>query len=91
MLSGAPDGLILDFGGLTLGLWASVPLSAAPQGIRAEFTLRGGEEAWFVLGPGEDPRDWSLERARAALQAIGKIGIASSSIPGRGKSMSADR
>jgi alpha,alpha-trehalase len=59
----------LDAGGHDLGLWCSAPLHAQGDVLRAAFLLRSGEEAWAVLGPGEDPSAWNAAAAKAALDA----------------------
>lgn len=62
------SGAIFGFDAHWLGLWASFPLCAGAEDVRAELHLRAGEEAWAVLGWQERPEGWSAERAGAALE-----------------------
>lgn len=64
-----PGGLILELGDHHLALWSSQPLDNAEAGAATAFTLHAGEEAWAVLALDEAPADWTIERARASLEA----------------------
>ena len=45
----------------------------AVPGFSDEFDLDAGDEIWVVLGPGETPAEWTVDRARDALGATARI------------------
>jgi GH15 family glucan-1,4-alpha-glucosidase len=49
-----PRGAVFDSDGIDLGLVSPVPLAVDGTGVRAEFTLKAGEKATFVLRQVED-------------------------------------
>jgi GH15 family glucan-1,4-alpha-glucosidase len=57
-------------GGRWLGFWASDPAitQQLETGSRAEVRLNPGETLWMLLGEREEPADWSVGRAQAALE-----------------------
>lgn len=63
----AGSGSLRMSGGLRLGLWLSKALPADPAARACEFPLAAGEEVWAVLGLGENPAEWSTQRAEEAL------------------------
>lgn len=54
--------------GEPIGIWCST-VAADAGGCDYQFDLAEGTEVWFVIGIGEDPAEWSIECARAALDA----------------------
>ncbi len=47
-----------------IGLWTSFPVEIDDDGAAAHFDLRAGEEAWAMIGLGEDPAAWDAARCR---------------------------
>lgn len=61
------DGIVIETGGLFLGLWTSRAVSVEEDEIHASFTLEAGENFWAVLTLDEPPERWSVDKARQAL------------------------
>jgi GH15 family glucan-1,4-alpha-glucosidase len=59
----------LGAGAPTLAVWSDPELFGGADGLHAEFDLRGGAEVWLVVEAGENPGEWSVERARRAFEA----------------------
>jgi len=74
---------------LALRLFASVPLAAASDAATAEFTLRTGESAWFVLGDDalQCPDDLAVEQDLAATTDAWRAWTGKSSYNGRWREM----
>jgi GH15 family glucan-1,4-alpha-glucosidase len=68
-----PEGVCFRSDGLALGLSSSVPLRVEGDAAVADFTLRQGEKATFLLSPREDRRggtsSFSIEETEAAFLA----------------------
>ncbi len=58
------EGARFEFAKAALGFWASFPVKLQSGGVRSDFTLKEGEEAWVMFGLEEDPTRWSLQRCR---------------------------
>lgn len=59
----ADGGAIIELDGLSLGLWASCPVSCGQGCAEAHGSLKTGEEIWMTLALDESPADWTIEDA----------------------------
>ena len=64
-----PNGFALDADAAPLAVWSNRPSLAGHPGFSDEFDLDAGDEIWVVLGFGETPAEWTVDRARDALGA----------------------
>ncbi|HEX2914566.1 MAG TPA: glycoside hydrolase family 15 protein [Chloroflexia bacterium] len=63
-------GAVYQAGGHKLSLWTSFPMTALDGQSSDFFYLNQDEEAWAVLSVDQpSSQEWSIEKARAALQA----------------------
>ena len=67
-----PNGFALERDGPLLTVWSNRPSLAGQPGFCDEFDVKAGDEIWIVLGPGEIPAEWTVDRARDALGATVK-------------------
>jgi GH15 family glucan-1,4-alpha-glucosidase len=65
----APNGFALEPDGVLLAVWSNRRSLAGNPGFSDEFDVDAGDEIWVVLGPGENPAEWTVDRARDALGA----------------------
>jgi GH15 family glucan-1,4-alpha-glucosidase len=63
----APGGILIEGGGLALGLWTSGSATVEGDEVRSVVALDEGDEFWAVLTLGEMPERWTVARARQAL------------------------
>lgn len=47
-----------------ISVWSSFEITTDEDGIRANFTLPAGGEAWVMIGLGEGPNPWDVVRCR---------------------------
>ncbi len=64
-----PNGFALEADGPVLSVWSSRPALGGCPHFSNGFNLNAGDEVWVVLGPGETPAEWTVDRARDALEA----------------------
>ncbi len=67
-VTGVTDGVTMQAGDRSLGLWSSHPIQPAENAASATFRLKEGEEAWAVLSLNEAPSAWSIQRASQVLE-----------------------
>lgn len=85
----ADQGIRFAGAGLTLRLFASVPLKAGAGAATADFSLSAGESAWFVLGEEalECPDDAGVVADIAATSAAWQAWTRKSTYDGRWREM----
>jgi GH15 family glucan-1,4-alpha-glucosidase len=65
----APNEFVFETGAVPLAIWSDRLSLVERLSLSDEFNLNAGDEIWVVLGLGENPAEWTPDRARNALAA----------------------